>query len=632
MSLRKVCRARRSGGDTRLGTRKGTQVSRWKRDRLPSRTRSLVVRAPPLGFDSREIFSFPLVRALMVYRPSQTPMPIDSHRRNSVGERHQKPRKKQMPIPSSPNSTHQLTASRRSRGTMGSMSAAAMSDTVESIFLDGWTDFPALRAVPEERRERLEAKFERLLASHDRTNLMVSGDAGARVVPLGGGTPGRTSGKDPVTPPRVRADAIPSGNSDFGADTTTIPDPVLVEHFGFLKMLHRQLINAVADFGVEESEEFRYVDDGDAGGGGSKKSNRSNPKRRPRLVVPPDGLSPQTLEDITNAAQWIGCVVEGAARVHRVVLASVEPPEQWLEHVPENAKEAVGVHLYNDLNEHQNDFDPDKVADQEGYAGRSGGGAKGWTEKSEASNALAPLNALHHETLNSDSDSEPDVKSNQEACELLNQLERAEYAWRQKKQNQEVLDSLRTVRIDPTAVVTLGLVRSPGTGRVKDITRRIANASALGETIRARYPHAPPTALQRTKQNCIRGETRDVATAALEAFARCLCAVATALTTSAIDVHRAHYRAIQGSGSPENGRLVSPGGFHRRRSNRLVGWWQGDTFVDKWRRASRLTGEWWTDTGRQLRAEVEALTGVRVVDVKKIACCGASGDSGRLGR
>jgi hypothetical protein len=75
-----------------------------------------------------------------------------------------------------------------------------------------------------------------------------------------------------------------------------------------------------------------------------------------------------------------------------------------------------------------------------------------------------------------------------------------------------------------------------------------------------------------------------------------------------------------------DGRLV------RLKSKRRVGWFEGETFVDKLRRASRLTGEWCADTGRQLRAEMEALMGVRVVDVKNIACCGASGDSGRLGR
>lgn len=525
----------------------------------------------------------------------------------------------------------QAEALRRSRGTM-SDSAAAISDAVESIFLAGWTNFPALRAVPGERRERLE-KFESLLSSHDRTNAVVSGDSGAVVVLFGACDAGTIHGNDPVTPPRESSGASPSAKGAFSGDTTAIPDAVLFEHFGFLKMLHRQLLHAVEDFGSEAGTggEFWYenVDTaGEEGGAMAGRPSKPEPKP-PKLVVPSGGLSPRALEDVANAAQWIRGVAEGAARVHRVVLASVAPPDTWVRNVPENAKDAVGVHLYNDLNEHVNVFDPERVADQEGYAGTSGGGAR-WSDKKRA-NAPGASQTLESDSESDASSRSEDVKSNKEACELLNQLERAEFAWREKKQNQEVLDSLRIVRIDPTAVVTLGLLRSPGTGRVSDITRRIANASALGETIRARYPRAPPTALQRAKQKCVRGDECDVATAALEAFARCLAAVATALNARALEVQRAHWKAIAGSGGRESA-LGNDGRLVRLKSKRRVGWFEGETFVDKLRRASRLTGEWCADTGRQLRAEMEALMGVRVVDVKNIACCGASGDSGRLGR
>jgi hypothetical protein len=52
--------------------------------------------------------------------------------------------------------------------------------------------------------------------------------------------------------------------------------------------------------------------------------------------------------------------------------------------------------------------------------------------------------------------------------------------------------------------------------------------------------------------------------------------------------------------------------------------------VGEWRRAARRAREWWAVTGRRLRAEVEAVTGVRVADVKRIACCaGASEDEPR---
>jgi hypothetical protein len=52
--------------------------------------------------------------------------------------------------------------------------------------------------------------------------------------------------------------------------------------------------------------------------------------------------------------------------------------------------------------------------------------------------------------------------------------------------------------------------------------------------------------------------------------------------------------------------------------------------VGEWRRAARRAREWWAVTGRRLRAEVEAVTGVRVADVKRVACCaGAPEDDPR---
>ena len=151
----------------------------------------------------------------------------------------------------------------RSRGRMTAMTCAEMSDTVESIFVDGWTDAPALRAVPEDRRERLESALESLFASHDRTRAVVSGEA--RVVPLGGGErPGTSGGRDPVTPPRGSDGATGSGADAFAQDSEAIPDAVLSEHFGFLQMLHRQLLNAVAEFRPgrdANAPEFAYADE-----------------------------------------------------------------------------------------------------------------------------------------------------------------------------------------------------------------------------------------------------------------------------------------------------------------------------------------------------------------------------------
>ena len=300
-------------------------------------------------------------------------------------------------------------------GSMAAMSCAEMSDAVESIFIDGWTDAPALRAVPEDRRERLESALESLLASHDRTRAVVSG--GARVVPLGGGErPGTSGGRDPVTPPRGSDGATGSGADAFAQDSEAIPDAVLSEHFGFLQMLHRQLLNAVAEFRPgrdADAPEFAYADEtndvvgttgaaGDDGDGAAeredgvlgkvksdaeRRSERRRRRRKRRLVVPAAGLSRHALEDVANAAQWIASVSEGASRVHRVALASRAAPDAWADGVPTNAKDAVGVRLYSDLNEDADTFDPEKVADAEGFFG--GRVAWRWTETGGHASASA---------------------------------------------------------------------------------------------------------------------------------------------------------------------------------------------------------------------------------------------------
>jgi hypothetical protein len=369
-------------------------------------------------------------------------------------------------------------------------------------------------------------------------------------------------------------------------------------------------------------------------------------------------LSRRALEDVSNAAQWIAGVSEGAARVHRVALASRAAPDAWADGVPTNAKDAVGVHLYSDLNEDADAFDPEKVADAEGFFG--GRVAWRWTKTGgHASASATTSSALRDDDDDDDDDDdafagdsdgadsdasggsggsrshaegapresrasedEPGAKTAAQASRLLDRLERAEHAWAVKKQNQMVLDSLKTVRIDATAALTLGLVRSPATGRVKDIARRVANAAALGETVRARYPAAPPTSLRVSKIADVRADGGDVAVAALEAFARCLAAVATALGGRAHDVVAVHHRARDGAGVGHGS-----GALATRRARRAP---EDQSLAGEWRRAARRAREWWAITARRVRAEVEAVTGVRVADVKRVACCaGAPEDDPR---
>ena len=44
-------------------------------------------------------------------------------------------------------------------------------------------------------------------------------------------------------------------------------------------------------------------------------------------------------------------VLEGSRRTHHLVLDAMPAPEAWCDALPPNAKEIVGVHLYNDLSD-----------------------------------------------------------------------------------------------------------------------------------------------------------------------------------------------------------------------------------------------------------------------------------------
>ena len=208
--------------------------------------------------------------------------------------------------------------------------------------------------------------------------------------------------------------------------------------------------------------------------------------------------------------------------------------------MPTNAKDAVGVHLYSDLNEDADAFDPEKVADAEGFFG--GRVAWRWTKTGgHASASATTTRALRDDDDDDDgsatdrrcvrgrfrrrrlrrnggsggsrpdaegaprsraSEDEPGAKTAAQASRLLDRLERAEHAWAVKKQNQMVLDSLKTVRIDATAALTLGLVRSPATGRVKDIARRVAIARSRARRNRARAVPGGPAHVASRLEDC----------------------------------------------------------------------------------------------------------------------------------
>ena len=137
---------------------------------------------------------------------------------------------------------------------------------------------------------------------------------------------------------------------------------------------------------------------------------------------------------------------------------------------------------------------------------------------------------------------------------------------------------------------------------MKDIARRVANAAALGETVRARSRRRRPRPGRVSKMADVRADGSDVADAALEAFA--IGAWPRSQRRSgegAHDVVAAHHRAWDEAGVGHG-----PGALATRRARRAP---EDRSLVGEWRRAARRAREWWAVTGRRLRAEVEAVTG-----------------------
>ena len=227
-----------------------------------------------------------------------------------------------------------------------------------------------------------------------------------------------------------------------------------------------------------------------------------------------------------------------------------------------------------------------------------------------------------------------------DAWQLLDALEKASAVWSQKRDDQDVLDQLKSVDISLDAIsgaastLTFGLIGSPspspgpggppgrgpgvrygggggGRGgvlrgsrsrRAGELGRRIDNAAALRRVLYARYPSVGLTSLESMKTR----RNEDTALAVLEAYARSLTRTAAQLRERARDVVYAHYSAI-GRACPLDG----PG----PRTPDLMG---------RVMRTARLVTEWAYDLGRAARLETEALVGIRAADVSNLACCGGT--------
>lgn len=552
--------------------------------------------------------------------------------------------------------------------------AAEISSAVERIFESAWTPVPLLRALPLDRRAELNAGLDALLSSRAWSG---AGELLMRI------PSSRAISLDHDALPAQHGAGVAAGHDDA----------VLGEHFRFLRALDHQLQNAVAGFdapdpnqgdgeggndavarNVRQEDKEGEVEDGGPspgsggtlGGGAGGQTAASTfggftydkdhevvrewggtvlEAGAPQPKVPRDGLSPPELDKVVGILQWIRGVLEGARRVHHLVLDMMPVPDPWTDALPVNAKEAIGVHLYNDLSDVN--FDAARVADAEGYTGargsswtrgrggdgadvsRTGGGAcaetsgtRGW----DRSGGQVHVRGVDHTGASGsgvspgqNSKPHPAIMSDVDAWKLLDTLEMAEAVWASKRQDQEVLDQLHPVGVDlsgAASTLTFGLIGSPSPGRVggrgrraQDLARRTAAAAALRRTLYARYPSVGLTSLEAMKVR----HNDDTALAVLEAYARALVKTAAQLRERARDVVYAHF-AARGEPCPLDGECpgVATGGLVRRVL-------QG----------ARLAFEWAYDVSRAARLETEALVGFKASDIGALACCGAPPDQQR---
>ena len=80
------------------------------------------------------------------------------------------------------------------------------------------------------------------------------------------------------------------------------------------------------------------------------------------------GLSERAYKKLTGTRQWIRGVSDGARRVWLLSVEAMPTPKAWQSSLDVNAKEIIGVRLYNELSA-DGRFDAEALADRETYWG-----------------------------------------------------------------------------------------------------------------------------------------------------------------------------------------------------------------------------------------------------------------------
>ena len=267
----------------------------------------------------------------------------------------------------------------------------------------------------------------------------------------------------------------------------------LREHWECLRALDKQLANAAASFSDDDGA-FAYASAYEV----AREWNGVvlEVKAPKPTLKSPNGLSKEEYKKVIGASQWIRGVIEGATRISLLSIEAMPVPAAWQESLQANAKETIGVRLYNELSVSYG-FDPEALADRESFWG-------------------------------SDLTEEHAVMSDIDVVAQLDALEKAEAVWSAKLKEQQTIDSLETLK-------------TWGHGsRAKTLARRLRNSSAYRRVLYARYPNAEFTSLQQMKL----ARNDDVALAALASYAGGLIRVASSLRERALDVLEVHHAAL----------------------------------------------------------------------------------------
>ena len=285
------------------------------------------------------------------------------------------------------------------------------------------------------------------------------------------------------------APASPGSTSSAGKPTS---GEMLRENWEYLKALDRQLCNSVASFAGKDVS-FSYS-------GAYEVAREWNGTvlefRAPKPILKSrKGLTKEQYGALIGVSQWIRGAVEGAMRVLLLSLEAMETPHLWQKSLTGTAMEQIGLSLYNELSVDEK-FNPEALADREYFFGADYADEK--------------------------------VKTSMEASAVLDLLEKAEAIWNAKLRDQQVVDSLQSVKGWGYGV------------RSKALSKRIRNSSSYRRTIYARYPDVELTSLQQMKIKT----NADLALSSLASYASALIKVASSLRDRAMDVVDAHHRIL----------------------------------------------------------------------------------------